>query len=180
MTGTPRVRPALPSDAPEIVRLGELMYAAVEVHADDEWRANSLNQLVERLAGEDLWGWVIDADADDGGSGPGGRLAACGFVNRNPRLTIPGLLADARGYVQWVSTDEAYRRRGYARAIMERIIADADARGIEVLELHSSPFARDLYLKLGFVCWPGVEYPADVRGVPMQRRAPRGGDGGRA
>lgn len=171
MTGSPRVRPALPSDALEIVRLGELMYAAVDILADDEWRATAVRQVRERLTGEDLWGWVIDADAPDGGSGPGGRLAASGLVNRHPRLSPPGQLADARAYIQWVSTDEAYRRRGFARAIMERIIEDSAVRGFEVLDLHSSPFARGLYAELGFRESPAVDYPADVRGVPMQLRA---------
>lgn len=156
------------------------MYAAVDLVADGVWRVATRRQLTDRLGGDDLWGWVIDADAADGGAGPGGRLAACGLMNRNPRLPIPGQTADARGHIQWVCTDEGYRRRGYARALMDRLIADSDARGIETLELVSSPFARSLYPPLGFVEWPPVEYPPDVRGVPMQRRAKPRSDRGNA
>jgi ribosomal protein S18 acetylase RimI-like enzyme len=156
------------------------MYAAVDIDADDAWRSNALRQVRERLGGGDLWGWVIDADAADGGSGTGGKLAASALINRHPRLSPPGQSADWRAYVQWVSTDPNYRRRGYARALMLRVIEAADAHGVDVVDLHSSPFGRDLYLELGFTESPAVHYPADVRGVPMQRRAQRSGDGGHA
>lgn len=118
-----------------------------------------------------------------GASLPAGNLPivwaamTCGVGSLMP---IPGQTADARGHIQWVCTDEGYRRRGYARALMDRLIADSDARGIETLELVSSPFARSLYPPLGFVEWPPVEYPPDVRGVPMQRRAKPRSDRGNA
>jgi ribosomal protein S18 acetylase RimI-like enzyme len=167
---TPHVREAAVADAPEIVRLGELMYAAVDIGANDAWRSNALRQVRSRLGEGDLWGWVVDADASDGGSGPGGGLAASALVNRHPRLAPPGQSADWRAYVQWVSTDPAYQRRGYARALMLRVLEFAREQGVDAVDLHSSPFGRDLYLALGFVESPAVHYPADVRGVPMQLR----------
>jgi ribosomal protein S18 acetylase RimI-like enzyme len=176
----PVIRDATAADAPEIVRLGELMYAAVDIAADDAWRQNTLRQVSTRLGHGDLWGWVIDADAGDGGNGSGGPLAASALVNRHPRLSPPGQSADWRAYVQWVSTDPQYQRRGYARALMLRVMEFADSQGVDVLDLHSSPYGRALYLELGFTESPSVHYPADVRGVPMQRRAPRSGDGGHA
>ena len=72
MSAAHHVRPALPADAAELVRLAELMYTSVELACDDAWRASALHQVRSRLAGDDLWGWVVDADAEDGGSGPGG------------------------------------------------------------------------------------------------------------
>lgn len=174
------IREATVADAPEIVRLGELMYAAVNIDAHDAWRANALRQVCSRLGEGDLWGWVIDAEATDGGTGPGGKLAASALLNRHPRLSPPGQLADWRAYVQWVSTDPNYQRRGYARALMRRVLDFADANGVDVVDLHSSPFGRELYLELGFTESPSVHYPPEVRGVPMQRRAPRSGDGGHA
>jgi ribosomal protein S18 acetylase RimI-like enzyme len=164
------VRAADLADAPEIVRLGELMYAAVDIPADDAWRRNALRQLESRWGHGDLWAWVIDADVDDGGTGAGGRLAASALVNRAPRLAPPGQLADWRAYVQWVSTDPSYRRRGYARSLMLRVLEFARVEGLDIVELHSSPFGRELYGALGFRESPAVDYPADVRGVPMQFR----------
>lgn len=168
MTVVPIIREATVADAPEIVRLGELMYAAVDIAATDAWRANALRQVQSRLDGPDLKGWVIDA-AD---AGPGVPLAASALLNVVPRLSPPGQSRDHRGYCQWVSTDPGFRRRGYARALMDHVLAHADAAGFDVVELHSSPFGRQLYLDLGFVPLPAVDYPADVRGVPMIRRNP--------
>jgi GNAT superfamily N-acetyltransferase len=144
------------------------MYAAVHIEGNDAWRANALRQVQSRLDGPDLQGWVIDADD----AGPGGPLAASALLNVVPRLTPPGQTRDHRGYCQWVSTDAEFRRRGYAKALMEHLLAHTDAAGFEVIELHSSPFGRQLYLDLGFVPFPAVDYPADVRGVPMIRKHP--------
>jgi ribosomal protein S18 acetylase RimI-like enzyme len=166
----PSIREAVLADAAEIVRLGELMYAAVDIVADDAWRANAMRQVESRLGAGDLWAWVIDADASSGGTGAGGPLAASALVNRHPRLGPPGQAADWRAYVQWVSTDPLYRRRGYARALMLRVLEFADHERIDVVELHSSPFGRSLYAELGFHESPAVHYPPDVRGVPMARR----------
>lgn len=175
MTGSdPRtlVREATAADAAEIVRLGELMYNAVDIQASEEWRANALRQVSERIGGPDLSGWVIDADPS--ATAPGGPLAASALANRHPRLSPPGQSLDWRAYVQWISTDPAFRRLGYARALTQRVLDWADAEGVDVVELHSSPYGRSLYLELGFVEFPPVEYPADVRGVPMLRRRPTG------
>lgn len=167
----PLVREATVADAAEIVRLGELMYNAVDIQGNDAWRANALRQVSERLGGPDLVGWVVDADAS---GAPGSPLAASALVNRHPRLSPPGQSADWRAYVQWISTDPAFRRRGYARALTLRVLEYADAQGVDVVELHSSPYGRALYLDLGFVEFPAVDYPPDVRGVPMLRKRSAG------
>ena len=163
----PAIREANTEDSEEIVRLGELMYLAVGTVADDAWRANALRQVRSRLGGGDLFGWVIDADAD-AGERPG--LAASALVNWSPRLAPPSQSADWRPYIQWVSTDRAYQRRGYARLLMLKVLEYCDGRGVDVIELHSSPFGRDLYIELGFVESPAVHYPPEVLGVPMSRR----------
>ena len=163
----PVIREATAADAAEIVRLGELMYLAVGVEADDVWRANALRQVSSRIGRGDLWGWVIDADVEDES---GARLAASALVNWVPRLSPPGQNADWRPYVQWVSTDAAYQRRGYARALMIEVIEFCDSRGIDVIELHSSPFGRSLYRELGFLETPAVDFAPGVLGVPMARR----------
>ena len=165
--GAPAIREATVQDSEEIVRLGELMYLAVGTVAHEAWRANALRQVSSRLGGTDLWGWVIDADAN-AGVRPG--LAASALVNWSPRLAPPSQSADWRPYVQWVSTDPDYQRRGYARALMLKVLEFCDAKGADVVELHSSPFGRELYLELGFRESPAVEYPPHVLGVPMTRR----------
>jgi GNAT superfamily N-acetyltransferase len=163
-------RAAVGADIPEILRLGEYMYASVGGSVDDVWRALGRSQLESRL-GSDLLGWVIDDDSVQG------RLAACGFVNRTPRLPLPGARTALRGYVQWVVTDPSHQRKGYARSIMGRLMRWAEDADAAVLDLHSSPSARSLYLELGFVFSPNVDYPASTLGAPMQWRVTSTGTG---
>lgn len=136
------VREATVADAPEIVRLGALMYTAVgnEPHAD--WRPYAESLIAARL-GNDLIGVAVDGDQ--------GELASCGLANISPRLPQPGVSATNIAYIQWVSTAPPYQRRGYARAVMEALIEACDARGVRVIELHATPAGRELYESLGFV-----------------------------
>lgn len=136
------VREALVADAPEIVRLGALMYTAVgnEPHAD--WRPYAESLIAARL-GNDLIGVVVDGD--------NGELASCGLANISPRLPQPGVSATSIAYIQWVSTAPPYQRRGYARAVMEALIEACDVRGVRVIELHATPIGRELYESLDFV-----------------------------
>ncbi len=136
------VREATIADAPEIVRLGALMYTAVgnEPHAD--WRPYAESLVATRL-GNDLLGVVVDGD--------NGELASCGLANISPRLPQPGVSATNIAYIQWVSTAPPYQRRGFARAVMESLIQACDARGVRVIELHATPVGRELYESLDFV-----------------------------
>lgn len=139
MATTPRE--ATPDDAAEIVHLGALMFKAVGAKPTPMWALESTELIKERL-GHDLLGFVIDA--------PEGGLAACGLVNVVPRLPRPGRHSRLAAYVQWVSTAPQHHRKGHARAIMDAILAETDRRGIEVVELHSTPAGRRLYENLGF------------------------------
>jgi len=135
------VRVATSADAAEIVHLGALMYKAVGAKPTPTWAVDA-TQLVRDRLGKDLIGMVIDA--------PEGGLACCGLVNIAPRLPKPGAHAHQMGYVQWVSTSQQHQRKGYARAVMDALLAETDKRGIEVVELHASPMGRHLYEDLGF------------------------------
>ncbi len=138
---SPKPRPAVAEDAAEIVHLGALMFKAVGARPTPQWALESTELIKERL-GVDLLGFVIDA--------PEGGLAACGLVNIAPRLPRPGRTSRQVAYVQWVSTAPQHHRRGHARAIMDAIVEETDRRGIEVIELHSTPAGRRLYETLGF------------------------------
>jgi len=135
------VRPATAADAAEIVHLGALMYKAVGAAPTPMWAVDSTRLVAERM-GHDLIGMVIDA--------PEGGLACCGLVNIAPRLPRPGALSRYMGYLQWVSTSRQHQYKGYAKAIMDALLAETDDRGIEVVELHASPQGRHMYEDLGF------------------------------
>jgi GNAT superfamily N-acetyltransferase len=49
-----------------------------------------------------------------------------------------------------VETEEAYRRRGFAQTLMQRIVRDAAAAGATESILSASPMGKPLYQKLGY------------------------------
>ncbi|WP_061962234.1 GNAT family N-acetyltransferase [Demequina flava] len=151
------VRLATSADAAEIVHLGALMYKAVGAKPTPTWAVDA-TQLVRDRLGRDLIGMVIDA--------PEGGLAACALINVAPRLPKPGAMAHHMGYIQWVSTAPQHQRKGYGRAVMEALLDETDKRGIEVVELHATPMARDLYEDLGFYVKRDNIAMLTVRGRP--------------
>jgi GNAT superfamily N-acetyltransferase len=56
----------------------------------------------------------------------------------------------ARAYLLNVFVEPEYRRRGLARALIDRCLDEASRRGISVVSLHASEEGRPLYHSLGF------------------------------
>ncbi|MCU7823056.1 GNAT family N-acetyltransferase [Kitasatospora sp. DSM 101779] len=154
------VRPAGAADAPELVRLRALMFAAMAAAPGDgpeepggegpdgPWRATAERMLRERLAvpGElrTLQAYVVD-DPDRPG-----RLAACAIGTLEERLPAPGHPDGRFGFVFTVSTDPGRRRRGHARACIEALIGWFDGRRVTRIDLHATADGEDLYRGLGF------------------------------
>ncbi len=154
----PVLRAARPEDAAEVARLAELMYRSLGVSLDDavweRWRVSAVAAVRARL-GADLTVVV----AEDPGAP--GHVVACGAGVVLRRL--PGPAGDARvGYVQWMSTEPAFRRRGLARAVLRALLAWFEAQGVDNVELHASPDGDPLYRSEGF--WEGST------GLAMRRR----------
>lgn len=85
----------------------------------------------------------------------GGRIvggASLTVLPTFPRSTSPEVNVDGR--VRDVYVEPGYRRRGVARALMDAVIADARALGIERLTLGASAMGAPLYEGLGFVRKP--------------------------
>lgn len=93
------------------------------------------------------------------------------------------LLAYGRrlGWVGMVLTHPLYRRRGFARAVLEHVIQDADARGIACLKLDATDQGQPLYEAFGFRAeqpvtrwWrrgdPGACISPDPREIPTSLR----------
>lgn len=55
-----------------------------------------------------------------------------------------------RGYIMNLYTAPAFRRRGVARGMLERLTAEARARGVKQLSLEATPMGRPLYEAFGF------------------------------
>jgi len=98
--------------------------------------------------------------------GEGGAvLAAGGFSVGAPGVgeVVPGL-----GHVRHVVTDAQHTRRGYARLLLDRIVAEAAGAGCTRLACLSTLTAVPFYAALGFRALgpvdvplaPGVTFPA--------------------
>jgi ribosomal protein S18 acetylase RimI-like enzyme len=71
-------------------------------------------------------------------------------LQRQVRLARPRMTATERGYIGNVWVDEAHRRRGLARWLMNTLLADCAARNIREVWLYASDMGRPLYVDLGF------------------------------
>jgi GNAT superfamily N-acetyltransferase len=138
------VRPATAGDTGEVIRLAALMYEAMGLDATGlAWRQAAAAALASRLGGDTC---VFVADDPD----RAGQLAATGAGVITTRLPGPANPAATVGYIQWVSTDPLWRRRGLARAVTSALLAWFAERGVRSVELHATPQAAGLYHSLGF------------------------------
>ena len=138
------VRPATVADTGEVIRLAALMYEAMGLDASGTaWRQAAATALANRLGGDTQ---VFVADDP----GQPGRLAATGAGVITTRLPGPANPAAAVGYIQWVSTDPRWRRRGLARSITSALLAWFSERDVRAIELHATPQAAGMYRSLGF------------------------------
>jgi len=161
------VRAAGADDLPEVVRLAELMYTSLGVRHPEGvwagWRRVALEALRGDL-GPDLTVVVVDhpgaTPARDGAGAA--RLVACGAATIGTRLPNPWLEDRRVGYVQWMSTEPEFRRRGLARAVLAALLRWYEERGVHDVELHASTAGAPLYRTMGF--WEGST------GVALRRR----------
>lgn len=136
-------RRATTDDIPELVRLRQVMMDSVwsEPPADD-WRVTCVAILQQALADGSMCAVVVDS--------PDGGLAACGVGMVAQRLPGPGCASGRYGYVQSMCTDEAWRRKGLARAVVEGLMAWFAEQGVVRVDLHASSMGEPLYRSLGF------------------------------
>ncbi len=140
------VRRAGPADAGELTRLRALMFQEMGrdmTRVDEEWRRRSIAHFAERLADrESFAAFVVDKESD------GLAASAVGWLDQH--LIGAANLSGRIGYVANVSTDVAYRRRGYARQTMTALLGWMRTTGISTVNLHASPGAESMYRSLGF------------------------------
>ncbi|MBO1416028.1 GNAT family N-acetyltransferase [Streptomyces sp. FH025] len=146
------VRPAVPADAAELVRLRNLMFEAMPAMAalagPGPWQATAERVLRERLSvpAEEL---TMPSFVVDDPQRPG-RLAACAVGTLEQRLPSPGNPDGLFGFVFNICTDPGHRRRGHARACTEALLDWFDARKVGRIDLHASSGGEALYRSLGF------------------------------
>lgn len=142
-------RRALPEDAVEVLRLRQVMIDSLwsgGTGGPTDWHAESLPALRARLAEADgdFAAFVVDHAERPG------TLAALAAGTLEYRIGKAGNPQGRVGHVFSVATDPDARRRGYARACMEGLLAWFRARGAGHVLLNASPEAEPLYASLGF------------------------------
>ncbi|KJS56022.1 acetyltransferase [Streptomyces rubellomurinus subsp. indigoferus] len=146
------VRPAVPADAAELVRLRNLMFEAMPGMAalagPGPWQATAERILRERLAipAERL---TMPSFVVDDPERPG-RLAACAVGTLEERLPAPGNPEGRFGFVFNICTDPGHRLRGYGRACTEALLDWFDGRRVGRIDLHATSGGEALYRSLGF------------------------------
>jgi ribosomal protein S18 acetylase RimI-like enzyme len=141
------VRRASVEDAWELTRLRRVMLKTfVEISDDETWEYACKDTFEQALSDPD---GMIQAFVVDAGDFPG-KLAACAVGIIQQRLPSPDNHSGLVGYIQNVSTDPDYRRRGYARASVEAALEWLDSCGVQKTELLATAVADELYRDLGF------------------------------
>jgi GNAT superfamily N-acetyltransferase len=148
MMTAPALRLATPDDV-EI--LADAWYAMLEEdrllapRVDPQWRSYITSDFRTGISlGTQLW---VVGETE-------GRIAATGaafFRGGRSSLALTGLSATLAG----VYTFPDYRRRGFARAVVGRLIELCRTRGCRTIRLRASDQGRPLYEQFGFV--PGDE-----------------------
>lgn len=139
--------------------MAELMFRSIRADVAEgtweRWRRRSL-EVVSGLPSPNVAVFVVDDPARPG------SLVSCGAGVIATRLPNPFHTDSRAGYVQWMSTDAAFRRRGLARAVLSAVLAWFDERGVDNVELHATADGVPLYRSEGF--WEGSS------GLAMRRR----------
>jgi ribosomal protein S18 acetylase RimI-like enzyme len=138
------LRPLLPSDLDLVCRHREEMFreSGRPAHLIAAMSAPFREWLEPRLADGRYFGWVVEEE--------GVAVAGLGMMEIEwpPHPFHP---ADARrGYILNVYVEPAFRRRGFARQLMEQACAEGRRRGIQYLILHATDQGRPLYERLGW------------------------------
>jgi GNAT superfamily N-acetyltransferase len=116
-----------------------------EIH-DDTWEYSCKDAFEQALSDPD---GMIQAFVVDAGDFPG-KLAACSVGVIQQRLPGPDNHSGLVGFIQNVSTDPDYRRRGFARATVEAALEWLDSCGVPKTELVSSVMGDSMLRTLGF------------------------------
>jgi GNAT superfamily N-acetyltransferase len=147
VTNGGKVRRAEAADAADLVRLRAQMLADMGRSVSDDvdpWRASAEDWFADRLVHEREFAAFVVDDPDDG-------VVACSAGICDFHAPGPGNLTGVRGHVFNMSTLPAHRRRGYARACLEALLAwFRDETEARVINLNATLDGIALYRSVGF------------------------------
>ena len=110
-------------------------------HRDAEMIRNNLPGYIREHLKKDLFVYVIREDD---------TIVSCAFLLIVMKPMSPAFINGKTATILNVYTLPAYRRRGYARMLMNAMITDAKELNIDVIELKATEDGYDLYRSVGF------------------------------
>ena len=110
-------------------------------HSDAEMIRNNLPGYIREHLKKDLFAYVIREDD---------TIVSCAFLLIVMKPMSPAFINGKTATILNVYTLPAYRRRGYARMLMNAMITDAKELNIDVIELKATEDGYDLYRSVGF------------------------------
>ena len=108
---------------------------------DAETIRSALPEYFREHLNKDLFAYVIREN---------GIIVSCALLLIVLKPMSPAFINGKTATVLNVFTRRSYRRRGYARMIMDALIADAEQQNIAVVELKATEDGYGLYRSLGF------------------------------
>jgi ribosomal protein S18 acetylase RimI-like enzyme len=110
-------------------------------YSDAETIRNNLPGYIREHLKKDLFVYVIREDD---------TIVSCAFLLIVMKPMSPAFINGKTATILNVYTLPAYRRRGYARMLMNAMITDAKELNIDVIELKATEDGYDLYRSVGF------------------------------
>jgi GNAT superfamily N-acetyltransferase len=154
MSGDYEIRLATRDDAEVIARHRGLMFldmGKVSLEDSEEIRIATEPHLHGLLETNQYIGWVVIKNEE---------VVAGGGVYLRELLPIPGCCRLGRwAYIANIYTEEAHRRQGLARLVMNAILQWCEEHGIDQVTLAASDAGRPLYESLGFVATSDMRRP---------------------
>lgn len=138
------IRATTVDDIPDLVTLRRAMFEAMG-HDDSETLDRmceaSVRYFRQHVPTGAFRAWVAEAD---------GRLVASIGLVIHSVPPSPGRSQGKEAYIMNLVTLPAYRRRGIAGALLDRVVEAARTEGIPLASLHATRIGRGIYDRAGF------------------------------
>lgn len=160
------IRPATLADVPTLARHRAEMFRDIHGMPDDQYDVMvdaSRRYFESAMPSGEYLAWVTEhrSLAGDVVAGAGLQLRrALPTIRR--RADTTEVVTGVQGLIVNVFTERAWRRRGLAKLLMERVIEGARAAGVSHLVLHASVEGRPLYEALGFKATNEMRYGGEL------------------
>ena len=135
------LRRATVEDAQALTRLRGFMHQAMGDDLTPEWSDQCVADFRRRLATEEFVAFLVEED---------GQPVSCGVGGLEEHMPSPYQLDARRGHVSSMSTDPAYRSKGYGRMVLRALMGWFAERDIPRVDLRATPFGQPLYESEGF------------------------------